>query len=694
MSPKPASTIKPDTDKTRAQLLSELQELRAQVAILREAGVKSKNIAEALPENEECLRLAQRAAHQSLVKKSGYLESFFNHTITPLVLLDRDFNFIRVNEAYARACQKGVDDFPGHNHFEFYPSDAKAIFEDVIHTRQPIQVVARPFVFPDHPEWGVTYWNWSLTPLLDDRGEVKALFFALEDVTESKRMEEELRRSRDELEQRVLERTRELSKSEAHLAKAQEISHVGSWEYDLKTGLQRWSDESCRIFGFSLERVNPDMNLFLSIVHPDDRGRLLEVMKDVCEAGGSFKADYRIIGPDGYVRYVHCEGEVLRDESGRAIKMFGVNQDITERKRAEEALRESEASLAKAQRITHLGNWEWDVKEDKVFCSDEFYRVFGLERRDDITYGRFIDTLCTGDRDRVNRAVEAALYEGEPYNIDYCVIWPDGSEHNIHAEGEVTYGPGREPVKMFGTVQDITKRKRVEEELKVAKQQAELYLDLMGHDINNMHQVALGYLELARDIPLGEGQAMILDKPVEVLQRSAKLISNVRKLQRLREGTFQDQDVDVCEVLSDVQREYGAMPNKTITLNLNGFDRCHVRANELLHDVFSNLVGNAVKHTGGRAVIVVNLNIVEDDGGRYCRVAVEDDGPGIPNDFKGIIFNRALKSDSKSKGIGLGLYLVKSLVDSYGGRVWAEDRVKGDHTKGARFMVMLPATEK
>jgi signal transduction histidine kinase len=164
----------------------------------------------------------------------------------------------------------------------------------------------------------------------------------------------------------------------------------------------------------------------------------------------------------------------------------------------------------------------------------------------------------------------------------------------------------------------------------------------------------------------------------------------VRKLQKLRDGVFQTRDVDVGRVLTDIQREYGAMPNKRIILNVNGCGGCTVRANELLHDVFANLVGNAIKHTGDHADVTVNMDIVKEADRRYCRVMVEDDGPGIPDDSKAAIFNRTIKGTGKAKGMGLGLYLVKSLVDSYGGRVWVEDRVKGDHTKGARFVVMLP----
>ena len=158
-----------------------------------------------------------RATHQALVKQSRNLDAFFQHSLTPLVLLDKDFNFIRVNEAYARAGQKKVEDFLGRNHFELYPSEAKTIFEEVVRSRRPYQVAARPFSYPDHPEWGTTYWDWTLTPLLNRSGEVEVLVFALQDVTLRRKAEIELERYRDYLEEMVRERTRELEAANRHL---------------------------------------------------------------------------------------------------------------------------------------------------------------------------------------------------------------------------------------------------------------------------------------------------------------------------------------------------------------------------------------------------------------------------------------------------------------------------------------------
>ncbi len=137
-----------------------------------------------------------KKARDLLEEQSRILESFFKDTITPLVLLDRDFNFIRVNESYARSFRRGVADFPGHNYFEFYPQEKnEAIFRRAVETKKAFQAVAQPLHFPDHSERGVTYWDWTLTPLLDDEGEVISLVLSLEEVTDRQAAEDTLRNS-------------------------------------------------------------------------------------------------------------------------------------------------------------------------------------------------------------------------------------------------------------------------------------------------------------------------------------------------------------------------------------------------------------------------------------------------------------------------------------------------------------------
>jgi PAS domain S-box-containing protein len=163
---------------------------------LRQAAKRPATVRQGTAEAAATPRLSTKRllkAGQDLEARRQIFEAFFDHSVTPLVLLDRQFNFIRVNKAYADCCARKISDFPGHNHFEFYPSPLKAEFERVVRTRQPYRAVDRPFVFPDHPDWGETYWNLVCVPILNAGGKVAYLVFALEDVTERHRAETRLK---------------------------------------------------------------------------------------------------------------------------------------------------------------------------------------------------------------------------------------------------------------------------------------------------------------------------------------------------------------------------------------------------------------------------------------------------------------------------------------------------------------------
>jgi putative nucleotidyltransferase with HDIG domain/PAS domain S-box-containing protein len=132
-------------------------------------------------------------------EQAQLLERFYQHTHDCIVLLDRNFNFIRVNQAYADSCKRAVDEFPGHNHFDFYPSSLIEDFKQVVATGIAYRAFTRPFSFPDHPEWGETYWDLSLVPILNASGEIDLLLFTLKDVTARHRAELTLSKTNREL---------------------------------------------------------------------------------------------------------------------------------------------------------------------------------------------------------------------------------------------------------------------------------------------------------------------------------------------------------------------------------------------------------------------------------------------------------------------------------------------------------------
>jgi PAS domain S-box-containing protein len=245
-------------------------------------------------------------------------------------------------------------------------------------------------------------------------------------------------------------------------------------------------------------------------------------------------------------------------------------------------------------------------------------------------------------------------------------------------------------------VDNITERLAIEEELRESKKQAELYVDLMGHDINNMNQIAMGFLEIADDILMTEGKLTaehenLLLKPIESLNNSSRLVDNVKKLQKEKSGQLNERVMDVGEVLREVIQQYERVPGRSISVVCEDSCGSKVMANDLLKEVFSNLVGNAIKHSKGPLNILIRSSLLNEGDKKLCHIVIEDNGPGIPDAIKGRIFDRSKKGDVVPLRKGLGLYLVNILVNDYGGTIRVEDRVPGDHTQGSRFVVTLPA---
>ena len=278
-----------------------------------------------------------------------------------------------------------------------------------------------------------------------------------------------------------------------------------------------------------------------------------------------------------------------------------------------------------------------------------------------------------------------------------------GEFHNKKKNGELYWesaliapvkdGSGR--IEHFIAIkEDITERKRAEQELKEAKMQADLYLDLMGHDINNLNQIALGYLELANEMVMSEDLRECLSKPLDAINNSTYLIENVGKLQKVKSGELKTELMDLNDILTMIQTQYSKIPDKDVTITFTPRNKSTVMANGLIKDVFSNLAWNSIKHSNGTSVqINLELERQQKDGKSYYKVMVEDNGPGIPDTQKEKVFARFQRGNTNASGKGLGLYLVKTLVENFKGSVWVEDRVQGDHTKGVKFVVMLPASE-
>ncbi len=241
------------------------------------------------------------------------------------------------------------------------------------------------------------------------------------------------------------------------------------------------------------------------------------------------------------------------------------------------------------------------------------------------------------------------------------------------------------------TMQDYTDHRRREEMMAESKEKLELYLDILSHDVNNLNLALRGNLELYRaKVGANAPGSSYLDNAERMLDEVNDLIDNIQKLQALESGKTVQRPVDLVEVLDGAAETGRRTPGRRVTVRTEVQPGLVVEANDLVRDVFNNLVQNAIKYTPDPAEVTVRAQRTLYNGKESCRVEVEDNGMGIPDEVKVRIFNRYERDSPGTTGRGLGLYLVKSITEGFGGAVWAEDRVPGDRRKGARFVVHLP----
>jgi PAS domain S-box-containing protein len=394
---------------------------------------------------------------------------------------------------------------------------------------------------------------------------------------------------------------------------------------------------------------------------------------------------------DGSLHFIDFSLKPATDKAGRVLMLIAEGRDITARKKVEEAVRTSEIKFKALFENAGHAIFVTDAKTgDIIDCNSNAEKLVGRPRME-ILGMHHAQLHPPADAENNRESFIRRSWLGPAMNVETVVQHKDGRRIPVLISATPLTIEGRKT--LIGCFLDISKRKQIEKELVEAKSLAELYLDLRGHDINNLNQIGMGFLELAIDtLDLDERGRGLLLKPLSAFENSSRLIDNVRKLRKVKAGDTTSKDMDIGQVLTDVVDHYLEMQCGA-SINYIPVIGYVVHANELLSDVFSNLVGNAIKHSTGPPRISIMIEKACENGRNQCKVIVEDHGPGIPDDFKKMIFSRHLRGGKKAKGSGIGLFLVKTLVDDYGGTIWVEDRIPGDRSKGSRFVVVLPAAD-
>jgi len=527
----------------------------------------------------------------------------------------------------------------------------------------------------------------SLSPLETEEGLLVSS--AVRDITERKLVEQRIRESEAELRQLI------------------DVIPQKVVVFDADWNLLFVNQREREYTGLSLEEAH-SKDAFDRLVHPDDIGKLDGIRKRAQVEAAPFELEARIKGKDGRYRWFLIRDNPMRDEAGRVLRWYGTRTDIEDRKRAEEALRRSEAHLTDAQRLTHTGSWaSAGTSRESLYWSEEMFRIYGFDPQQGLPTGEMhMQRIHPDDRGRWQETIEKARQQETQYAMDFRVLLPDGTVKYLQSIGHPVAGTDGELVEYIGTSMDVTDRKRAEQALR---------------------DVQASLAHVTRVTTLGEVAGSIaheLNQPLAAIANNANAC-----LRMLRSGNPSLKEIReaLADIVNDAERG-GAMIQR-----VRGMARRSVpqRTPVQLADVVDDILALTATESAARGIVVhtqvasdlpvvladrvqlqqVLLNLVvngmdamasvdeserrlailgqpdEQDGHRAVRISVQDRGIGVNPGEAEKLFEAFYTT--KPQGMGLGLAISRSIIEAHGGRLWAV----ANEGNGATFQFTLPAAD-
>jgi PAS domain S-box-containing protein len=511
------------------------------------------------------------------------------------------------------------------------------------------------------------------------------MFGTVQDITDHKRAQEALRQS------------------QFYLSEGQRLAHMGSWAFD-DSG-HYWSDELYKIYGLDPKNGAPSVEQYLTLIHPQDRASIAESIKLMLEERRGFDHIERIVRPDGELRYLRAVA-VPVVEQGVFKGFIGTTMDVTAQELLTQELRRERAYLAEAQSLTHIGSWVANFHTGKNYhVSDEVYRLHGFEPdQGPLALEHFWRTIHPDDESVVKEVLTNATHARTDYDIpEYRICLSDGTIRFLRTIGH--RNPAGEMGEYVGVTMDITERKRAEAERERLRQlEADLArvnrVNMMGelaaalaHEIKQPIAASITSADallrwLAHDPPELDRARAAAARIEQEANRAADVIDSLRSFYKPGAPT-QRQIIDVKEIIEEMTVLLrGEADRHAITIYSElETNTPNILGNPVqLQQVFMNLMLNAIeamKDTGGELTIESRV----DSEGRLF-VSISDSGIGLPDGSAEQIFEPL--HTTKPQGTGMGLTITRSIVESYGGRVWAT----ANRDIGATFHFVLPCEVK
>ena len=402
-------------------------------------------------------------------------------------------------------------------------------------------------------------------------------------------------------------------------------------------------------------------------------------------------------------------GEMWKVVFNRFLALFAIWMTavlILYYKRAEAEMLEGADSLARAQEIANVGNWDMDIASKKVTWSDQLYRIFGYGPKEiSPTLHSFQNSIHPDDRRMVDNAIETALKREKPYDTQFRIVRKDGAERVIHSRGEVEFDEKGGPVRMFGVASDITKRMKAEEALRLAmdklaraNKEIKSFTNMLSHDLRTplvnmkgfstelkcsfetlkgiLDEVSPGLTEeqnrlagevLKEEMPEAFG---FIDSSANSME---KLVSSIMELARIGERKLDYTGVDIDRLVDEkLKSMHHQIKERNVEVNVNSLPS--VVADEMcMEQIFGNLLSNSINYMDADRSGLISISGEKREADTLFKV--EDNGIGIPDYAHKEVFEIFRRGVGKGlPGEGMGLAYVKALVERHDGEIWFETR--------------------
>ncbi len=502
-----------------------------------------------------------------------------------------------------------------------------------------------------------------------------------------------------------------LRRSEALLTEAQKLAHVGSWNWNLACDNVAWSDEQYRIFGLAPQAMAMNFDRVVSLVYPDDRTTVRAVVAKALRDGKPFEYSMRALHPDGAIRMLQARGQVEVDENGQPIRMFGTVQDVTERARAEELMRESELRFRGTFENAAVGIAHRDLTGRWLRINETFCDIVGFAREQ--LLGMSFQDITHPDDLASEQTHDQRLCEGRVprYSIEKRYVRSNGNAVWVNLSASLQRDAVGNPSYVITVIEDISERKRLEADLREAKAFADKanrakdeFLANVSHEIRTPLNAILGMAELVLGSPLAIDQRQDIETLKSAGEGLLEVINDLLDISKIEAGKIElyAETFSLRTAVRDTLRPL-AFRARQKALELSDFVQADV-PDELVGDVgrlrqvLINLVDNAIKFTErGKVSVCVEMTdeAVADDE-LSLRFVVSDTGIGISRDKQAIVFEAFQQEDTsitrKYGGTGLGLTIAARLVALMGGElsVVSEPGRGSTFTFTARFRRIAP----